>query len=404
MSTKPTPAPVAPEERGLTVVQQINKELEAKQKEGYIVLGVPTLQHPPALHRLVVKKVTPDLTITNEKKVISTDLYPQAGGMVSFRRNFYDKLADAAGIKWAYHAFRRMDSGRDPRFCHYQAVGLIKGMDGQWRPVVADKALHMDTMEQELRDNYRAKAEAYLHDPKEGPDFKKAFPTPRDVEAWIEEKVRKDALQIQKHIVARAQTGAMNRVVEKALSLRKAYKPEELKKGFVFATLMFSPDPDHPMDRQHMLDEASGAKAALWAPAPATEVPPEIMHSGRSPEYPEVDGEIIEFERKDTAPVGSAKEEAQPVKATEATTKPASSTDPGTRPSPAEQARADFQAADVEQQLKILNELIQRKQFDTKKVQGNPAKWTALHRLQFYDHLIGLPDPGGPTTAPLPWE
>ncbi len=388
----------SPQEKALTVAQKINGDLEAKKLDGFIVLTVPTIQEVPAMHRLVLKVVKPEMeyrTEGNRSILVSNDLYPQAGGSVAFRRNFYDKLAGAAGIQWVYHAFRRMDNGSNPRFCHYQAVGIIKGLDGQWVTKVGDKAIDMDVMEQELRDKCWDRANGYVEraktalpgspqkDDKLAVEFVKEFPTHSDQARWVEEKVRPDALQIQKHIVARAQTGAMSRVVEKALSLKKSYTKEELNKGFVFASLVFTPDETNPIDRKFMLDEASGARSALYPAAPtsvqgAPEIPAEVMASGRMPDFEEVEAEYVD-------PIGGF-------------TKPGTSS----TPTKEEAMRADFMGADPKGQAEVLQGLIKVKGWTTK-IDGNPATWTAQDRGKFFDVLMARPDVPDASGPKLPF-
>ena len=370
------------QEKALTVAQQINGELERKKLEGYIVLTVPTIQEVPAMHRLVLKVVKPEMEM-KDRKLISNDLYPQAGGSVAFRRNFYDKLAGAAGIQWVYHAFRRMDNGSNPRFCHYQAVGIIKGLEGQWVTKVADKAIDMDVMEQELRDKCWERANNYVElatDPTPAPDddiklaraFVKEYPTQADRGRWVEEKIRPDALQIQKHIVARAQTGAMSRVVEKALSLKKSYLAKELEKGFIFGSLVFTPDETNPIDRKFMLDEASGARSALYPASPTSspntpDIPSEVMQRGGMPDYDEV-------ETLDVEPIGGF---SQPGRST--------------TPTNEESQRADFVAGNPKEQVEVIQALIKRKGY-AGKIEGDMTKWKVGDRTAFFDRLMGMPE------------
>jgi len=381
----------SPQDNALSVAQKINGDLESKKLDGFIVLTVPTIQAVPAMHRLVLKVVKPEMEY-KDRKLISNDLYPQAGGSVAFRRNFYDKLAGAAGIQWVYHAFRRMDNGANPRFCHYQAVGIIKGLDGQWVTKVGDKAIDMDVMEQELRDKCWDRATGYVElaasasqtpndDERLAQAFVKEFPTHADRARWVEEKVRPDALQIQKHIVARAQTGAMSRVVEKALALKKSYTAKELEKGFVFASLVFTPDETNPIDRKFMLDEASGARSALYPAAPggsapnSPEIPAEVMQSGRMPDYDEVEAEDVQ---------------------------PLTGFTQAKKPDPDESLRADFRAAEPKGQVEVLNAVIKRKGY-TGKIEGDMAKWKVGDRAAFLDRLLTMPDVTG-APEKLPFE
>ena len=281
------------------------------------------------------------------------------------------------GIQWDPKLCGRADDGADPNVVHYRMVGRIKALDGTWRTIMGDKEIRMETVIQELTDNYLAKAHAYLDDPKDGPAFREAYPTPEAREGWIREKVRVDALQIKKHMLARAQTGAMARAV-KSLGIRETYTDTELQKPFVFPKLVPDFDPRDPGDREFMRRQAAGfVDLAYPAPDAAS-----ARSAGPESDYPEPI-EIHAIPESSHEPAVDTKKD----------------------PSPAESARADFLAADPAQQVTILHGLIKQKDYKGK-VTGELSKWKAEDRLKFYDHLSAMADkePSSGKPSPLPFD
>lgn len=353
------------------LLQRINQQLQEAKTKGAHLLAPLTLQTIPDMHRPVVVSVQIDPEPKNK------EVYPQRGGGLSLSALAFQKFADALGIQWDPKQCRRIDDGSDPNLVHYRMVGRIKALDGTWRVIMGDKEIRLETVIQELTDNYCDKAEAYKRD---DPKFRQTFPTEEAVERWVQEKVRQDALQIKKHMLARAQTGAMARAV-KSVGIRETYTKDELMRPFIFPKLVPDFDPNNPEDRAFLRAQAAGVTDLLFPASPAAA-------PGRAA-LPDPEPRPVEFH---ALPDLSAAGASVPA---------ASGSAP--MPTPAEQARADFQAADTAQQLKILSDLMARKQFK-EKLKSEPKTWTATARLQFYDHLSALPDPGGPTTAPLPWE
>lgn len=351
------------------LITAINTQLADWKKNGAHVLAPMTLQTIPAMHRpvVVVVEINAD---TNAKEV-----YPQKGGGLSLSAIGWKKIADAMGIQWDDQASRRLDDGRDPNRCEVRVVGRVKALDGTWRKIMGDKEIRMENVAEELRDNYREKAQKFLDDPKDGPEFRRAFPDP---EVWVEEKVRQDALQIKKHILARAQTGAMARAI-KSIGIRETYTKEELRKPFVFPKLVAEFDPNHPEDRAFLRAQAAGAIDQLYQPVQrATEAQPALAAlppaDAAFPEH-----QALEYRQPDSQPAQSL-------------------------PTPDESLRADFRAADAAGQAQCLTALMARKGY-TGKVQGDIQKWTPQQRTGFFDRLAAMPDkpkaPGTPDDLPF---
>lgn len=348
-----------------TQLNQINERLQAEKGRGAHVLAPLTLQTIPAMHRPVVVTVQIDPD-PNHKEV-----YPQKGGGLSLSAIAFKKLGDAMGIQWVPEECGRIDDGKDPDYVHYRMVGLVKALDGTWRKIIGDKEIRMSVIIEELTDSKREKAKKYLDDPKDGPAFRKAYP---DTEVWVQEQVRQEALQIKKHLLSRAQSGALARAT-KSIGIRETYTPQELQKPFVFPKLVFSPDPNHPQDRAFLLAQGAGAMNQLYKPAEPATVSPGST-TALPPAHVPQDVAFL-------APPDEPQERSA-------------------LPTREESLRADFVAADPKGQVEVLQTLIKRKAY-AGKIQGDLSKWSAPDRTAFFDRLMQMPDATG-SAAPLPFE
>jgi len=234
-------------------------------------------------------------------------------------------------------------------------------LDGTWRKILGDKEIRMSVIREELTDSKREKAQSYLNDPKDGPEFRRLYPDP---EIWIQEQVRTEALQIKKHIMSRAQTGALARAT-KSIGIRETYTPAELQKPFVFPKLVFSPDPNHPQDRAFLLAQGAGAMNQLYKlEQPVTPAQPSMLAVPQAQVPREVAFLMPPEELEDQKHGEPTKEEV---------------------------LRADFLAADPKGQAEVLRELMKNKGWTTA-VDGNPVTWTAQDRGKFFEVLLARPD------------
>ncbi|ULA64491.1 MAG: hypothetical protein LZF86_140016 [Nitrospira sp.] len=355
--------PAIADDAALMTTEQL---AEWKQKGAHILAPV-TLQTIPAMHRPVVVVVQIDPNPDNK------EVYPQKGGGVSLSAIGWEKLADAMGIQWDAKQCGRRDGARDPNRCEYRMVGRVKALDGTWRQIMGDKEIRMENVIEELTDSKREKAQKYLDDPKDGPGFLRAFP---DTEAWIREQVRQEALQIKKHLLSRAQTGAMARAI-KSIGIRETYKPAELAKPFVFPKLVAEFDLNHPEDRAFLRAQAAGAIDQLYQPVQRATEPQVALVA--LPEQTAATAPAIEFHAPpDSPPVGSL-------------------------PALDDGLRMDFSAADPKGQKEVLDRLIQQKGYRGK-VTGDMEKWSAPQRSGFFERLVVMPDVQKPGGDPLPFE
>lgn len=348
-----------------SVLTEINARIQQEKLKGAHILAPLTLQTIPAMHRPVVVSVQIDPDPKNK------EVYPQRGGGLSLSAIAFKKLGDAMGIQWVPEECGRMDDGKDPDYVHYRMTGLIKALDGTWRKIIGDKEIRMSVIIEELTDSKREKANKYLHDPKDGPEFKRRYPDP---EVWVQEEVRQEALQIKKHLLSRAQSGALARAT-KSIGIRETYTLQELQKPFVFPKLVFSPDPTHPQDRAFLLAQGAGAMNQLYkVEQPVTAAQPSLtaLPPAQAPK------DIAFLSPPDDPALISIV------------------------PTKEESLRADFIAADPTGQVEVLRMLIQRKAYKGK-IDGDMLRWKAADRTAFFDRLAAMPDASsGP--SPLPFD
>lgn len=354
--------PVVQQSAG-SLLQSINGQLSEWKNKGAHVLGSLTLQTVPAMHRpvVVVVYIDPD---PNKKEV-----YPQKGGGLSLSAIGWKKIGDALDVQLDTAKCGRLDNGTDPDRVEYRMVGRIKALDGTWHNIMGDKEIRMQNVIEELTDSKREKAKKYLDDPKDGPAFKRAYPDP---EVWVQEQVRQEALQIRKHLLARAQTGAFARMI-KMKGIRETYTAQELQKPFVFPKLVAEFDMNNPEDRAFVRAQAAGAIDQLFMPVQRATEPQASLQPHHESKPQAFELYAVPQEVESLPP-----------------------------PDPNASLRADFQASDPKGQAEVLTGLIKQKAY-TGKIAGNMATWEVSARQKFFDNLIGLPD-ANTAASPLPFE
>lgn len=364
------------------MIIETNTKLAEARSTGAHVLAPVTIQTLPAMHRPVVVSVM----ISADPK--DKEVYQQKGGGYSLSAIGWKKLADGMGIQMDDRRTGRVDDGKDPNRVEYRCVGYIKAQDGTWRKLMGDKEIRMENVIEELLDTKRQKAQDYLASPKDAADFKRAWPNPED---WVREQVRQEALQIKKHLLSRAQTGAMSRMI-KSIGIRETYTPAELQKPFVFPKLVMELDPNNDGDRHFLRMQAAGAINELYAP------PIESMQTRVLP--PEPTGPIEFYDIPSTPTDVTPHPKEQPKEQPKA--QPAGFTPP----SPEEVLRHDFKEQDPLGQKRMLDVLMKRKGY-TGKVTGEIEAWTPQQRAGFFEKLVKMTDvapAASPVEEPLPFD
>lgn len=174
-----------------------------------------------------------------------------------------DKISAAAGISWDPVLSRRLDDGSHPHYCHFQAVGYIKNLDGTERCL-------SDHVELDLRDG--------------SDEVEKIMKSARSKEKG-ETQLRDTRRFILRHAVTKARLRAI-----RSIGIRSSYKRKELAKPFVVARLQFTGHSEDPEARRqfrgYLAESFLGARSTAYGggPGPARALPeaapePEEAHA-----------------------------------------------------------------------------------------------------------------------------
>jgi hypothetical protein len=141
-----------------------------------------------------------------------------------------DKIAAAAGIEWDNGASGRTDGGKTPGFISYVAVGRYKDLSGTTQTIMGSYEIDFDAWRDEAfqkkldtwdnsfvwetgRDGRRHKTDKWVRPWNALADETR--------EQFAERCATKDMIQLRKNASRRAETGARNRAVCKALGIKR---------------------------------------------------------------------------------------------------------------------------------------------------------------------------------------
>lgn len=202
------------------------------------------------------------------------------GGMRGLGKSVLDRIAAASGISWDPILSRRLDSGRDPRYCHFKAVGRYRQFDGSIVEIADEK-------EMDLRDG---------------------SPQVVALEERARKKNRSAATQVRElrlHILGHAVSKARLRAI-RSLGIRTSYSAEELQKPFVIAKFVWTGQTDDPeLRRAFALKQADamiGGTRALYGGAPALPPPAIDAHDYDAPIVPESEPDVDAHAATERAP------------------------------------------------------------------------------------------------------
>jgi len=203
---------------------------------------------------------------------------------------FLNKIASAANIQW--HPDKCGHTVLEKNRVVYKAVAALRQADGQWRTITDEYELDLEVIEDELRMDYKKKAKT------------KTFQDKMKKEGMeIEDYVMRDLLQKRRHKLALAASGAMNRVIRKALTLKSTYLLSEAQNPFAIARFDFQPDYNDPTVRRYASIAAIQAQNDLYgqgsAAMPEDITPGEIEASENmvsAGQTANIDGQIIDME------------------------------------------------------------------------------------------------------------
>jgi hypothetical protein len=187
-------------------------------------------------------------------KPMSSDIYPVGGGKFGLGKAPLDRIAGAAGVDWDPVLTRRLDDGRDPHYCMFQAVGTVRSFDGTRRTITGTK-------EMDLRDG--------------SPQCEALAARKRDGSGDASTQIR----EMRLHILGHAETKAKLRAI-RSLGIQTSYQSEELERPFAVARLMFTGRTQDPALRREfarMTAEAMiGGTRALYGATAAPALPPPV--------------------------------------------------------------------------------------------------------------------------------
>lgn len=186
-------------------------------------------------------------------------------------------LANAAGIVWNWRD--SLPLMNTPTGVIYRAVGAIRLPDGSWQPIMATKEIDLTVIEDELRQQFTAKADSpYGVGYEASRNFRGSWQKIKvdgeeknvyilqedEKNRFIESSVHANLIQWRKNKLARAETGAMLRVIRTALAMKTAYTKDELQKPFVVPRINFSPDCNDPAVRRALIENGVQGMATLY--------------------------------------------------------------------------------------------------------------------------------------------
>ncbi|EGO63592.1 hypothetical protein [Acetonema longum] len=191
------------------------------------------------------------------------------------------RIANAAGVVWNWR-----DSGpigqptRD--YIMYRAIGAVKLPDGTYQSIMATKELDLTIIEDELREQftkkagypqdvnlqYKYKGEIRKRKDTKGKDVEKFYLSDVDKPRWVEDNVNTNMIQWRKSKTAKAETGAILRVIRLAFGMKGQYTRTELEKPFVVPRYDFCPDISDPDVRQLLIAQGNMSLNSLFGAVP----------------------------------------------------------------------------------------------------------------------------------------
>lgn len=262
--------------------------------------GVVAIVLPPEL-RQNFNLVSPvsQLTVMNEMwrpalAVIHLDPnehgYPgERTGDVALSKRGILALADGAGISVTTD---RMDkAGLKAEEIGWHAFGKIMQADGRNREISDHYVLNEQYVKEEIWQKALDDEEKYAKKDNRPADRAKA-----------EDKARQRWMKERKYLSAKAETGAILRMIRQALQLPHALSARDFAKPWITVRVAFTPDMSDPAVRSQVIDHAHGAASRLYG-LPPTNYVAEYEQAPAIAEQSEVlEGEVVDAPAPPTPP------------------------------------------------------------------------------------------------------
>jgi hypothetical protein len=180
------------------------------------------------------------------------DTHPVGGGKLGLGKSTLDRIGAALGISWDPRSSGRTDDGSHPHYCCWQAVGVMTDFSGVQLQMVGSK-------EMDLRDVSQAALGA-------------------------SSPAQLDGMRL--HIMSHAETKARLRAI-RSMGVRSSYEPEELRKPFVVARMIWTGRTDDPELRRTFAvmraESMLGGMRSLYGGAPALPTPATVRQLSAPP-------------------------------------------------------------------------------------------------------------------------
>lgn len=230
----------------------LTDKIQTLQKQGYnVLLPMTTFASQNELFVPRLDIVMPDIAAGDFYKQSSKKVGNNWVNLMAPSGQFLNKIASAANIQW--HPDKCGHTVLESNRVVYKAVAAVRQADGQWRTLTDEYELDLEVVEAELRMDYKKKAKTE--------DFQKKM---KSDGMDIEDYIMRDLLQKRRHKLALAASGAMNRVIRKALTLRSTYPQNEAQMPFAIARFDFQPDYNDPTVRRYASIAAIQAQNDLY--------------------------------------------------------------------------------------------------------------------------------------------
>jgi len=246
------------------------KDLEAKYPDNQFNRLFPSTQLVENVQRfqrlnIEIVKIDPDPQSQEVFSLGKTKVNGKWTKKLSFTKTALDKIAFTMGIVWIPEKCIRTDDRSNRDYFEFRATALVTKADGQKVELSATKGVDVQAYVEEQYQKLTNDLEdgGLLDGFGQGA---KAF-TPGDPKAvkLIERKTRDREIELRKHGLALAESGAKNRLI-RTLNVKPWYTPEELALPFVVPRI----DRDveemvaDPATRAEIIDNGSNAMKKVF--------------------------------------------------------------------------------------------------------------------------------------------
>lgn len=215
-----------------------------------------------------------------------------------------DKLSFAMGIESVPEKSGRKDDRSDRDYFEYLAVGRVTKPDGTQIEISATKVIDVRVYVEEMYENLDQQHDAGRLGEWAGKAPHRTLTPFTDSEAaiHIEKKCRNREIELRKHGLTLAETGAKNRLVRSITNLKPWYTEDELKKAFVVARIDRNVEEiaADPKTRGEIIREGSHATARVFGPEPEASAPGAVISEANFSDVPPA-GEVGTEESGPTA-------------------------------------------------------------------------------------------------------